>query len=128
MHLRNLARFSDVGKIEAFFKTKIPTDFDIDDMDTYTPNSRTSTIWKGTFNTTIIIKQPSVGHRLQCLQCLGHTLAQCSFTDAQLRGPGAIIVSEEDVQGLEDLAIPFSSLAELKAMAGQRLQLQKRAD
>ena len=76
MHLHNLTRFSDIGKIAAFLKTNIPTDFDMDDMDTHTPNSRTSTIWKVTFKlagcttffngvvrllwfgTTIIIKHP----------------------------------------------------------------------
>lgn len=148
VHLHNLTRFSDVGKIAAFLKKKIPTDFGMDDLDTHTPESRTSTIWRVTFKlagcptfldgvvrliwfgTTIIVKHPIVGHRLQCLQCgnLGHTLDRCSFTDAQLRGPGGIVVTEGDVRELEDLAKPFSTLEELKAMAAQRLQLQRKAD
>lgn len=50
VHMHNLTRFSDVGKIAAYLKEKIPTDFDMDDMDTHTPDSRTSTIWKVTFS------------------------------------------------------------------------------
>uniref|UniRef100_A0AAV1T5B8 Uncharacterized protein n=1 Tax=Peronospora matthiolae TaxID=2874970 RepID=A0AAV1T5B8_9STRA len=125
VHLHNLTRFSDVDKIAAFVKTKIPTDFDMDDMDTHTPNSRTSTIWRVTFKLAIC---PTFLNGA-CLQRgnLDHTLVLCSFTDVQLRGPGAIVVSQEDVRGLDDLAIHFSSLAELKAMAGKRLQLQKGA-
>ena len=147
VHLHNLTRFSDIGKLAAFLKVKIQTDFDMDDMDTHTPESRTSTIWRVAFKlagcptfldgvvrliwfgTTIIVKHPNVGHRLQCLQCgnLGHTVARCSFTDEQLRGPGGIVVTEGDVRGLKDLAKPFSSVAELKNMAAQRLEVQRRA-
>uniref|UniRef100_M4BQQ0 Uncharacterized protein n=1 Tax=Hyaloperonospora arabidopsidis (strain Emoy2) TaxID=559515 RepID=M4BQQ0_HYAAE len=58
------------------------------------------------FGNTVIIKHPNVGRRLQCLQFgnLGHTLARCSFTDAQLRGPGSTVVTEEEVRDLDDLA------------------------
>ncbi|KAF1784689.1 hypothetical protein GQ600_6042 [Phytophthora cactorum] len=54
----------------------------------------------------------NVGHRLQCLQCgnVGHTIARCRFTDDQLKEPGAVVVTEADIQELEDLAKPFSSL------------------
>lgn len=36
--MHNLTRFSDVGKIAAYLKKKNPTDFDMDDMDTHTPD------------------------------------------------------------------------------------------
>uniref|UniRef100_A0AAV1UPJ4 Uncharacterized protein n=1 Tax=Peronospora matthiolae TaxID=2874970 RepID=A0AAV1UPJ4_9STRA len=39
--LHSFTRFSDVGKLAAFLKEKSSTDFD---MDTHTPDSRTSTI------------------------------------------------------------------------------------
>lgn len=45
----NLTRFSDVGKTAACLKVDIPSDFDMDDMDTHTPDSRTSTICRVTF-------------------------------------------------------------------------------
>ena len=148
VHLHNLTRFSDVGRIAAYFKANIPTEFEMEDLDTHTPNSRTSTIWRVTFKlagcptfldgivrllwfgTTIIVKHPNVGHRLQCLQCgnLGHTIARCGFTDALLRGPGGLVVKEADVRELEDLAKPFSSLDEIRAMAARRLTLQEAAE
>lgn len=148
VHLHNLSRFSDVGRIAAYFKAKIPTEFEMEDLDTHTPESRTSTIWRVTFKlagcptfldgvvrllwfgTTIIVKHPNVGHRLQCLQCgnLGHTIARCNFTDALLRGPGGLVVTEQDVLELEDLAKPFSSLEEIKVMAARRLLIQEEAE
>ena len=42
MRLHKLTRFSDVGKIAAY--SKIPIDFDMDDMDTHSLTSRVSTI------------------------------------------------------------------------------------
>uniref|UniRef100_A0AAV1VGC9 CCHC-type domain-containing protein n=1 Tax=Peronospora matthiolae TaxID=2874970 RepID=A0AAV1VGC9_9STRA len=106
--LYNLTRFDDIGRIAAYLRSKIPTDFELEDMDTCTPNSRTSTAWKVTFHlagcptflqgvvrllwfgTPIIVRHPDVGRRLQCLQCgtLGHPASRCQFTDAQLRGAG----------------------------------------
>uniref|UniRef100_A0AAV1V7Y5 CCHC-type domain-containing protein n=2 Tax=Peronospora matthiolae TaxID=2874970 RepID=A0AAV1V7Y5_9STRA len=146
--LLNVTRFVDIGRIAAFLKEKILTEFVMEDLDTHTPDSRTSTIWRVTFKlagcptfldgivrllwfgTTIIVKPPNVGRRLQCLQCgnLGHTLARCTFTDLQLRGPGGVVVMEEDVKGLEDLARPFLSFEEIKEMAGRRLALQEAAE
>ncbi|KAG2967676.1 hypothetical protein PC119_g24411 [Phytophthora cactorum] len=76
-----------------------------------------------------IIRKMS-SHRLQCLQCgnVGHTIARCRFTDDQLKEPGAVVVTEADIQELEDLAKPFSSLEEMKQMAEKRLNLQKDAE
>ena len=44
VHLHNLTRSSDIGKLAAFLKDKISTDFDVDDTNTNTPESRTSSI------------------------------------------------------------------------------------
>ena len=44
VHLHNLTRSSDIGKLAAFLKEKISTDFDMDDTNTHTPESRTSSI------------------------------------------------------------------------------------
>ena len=138
-------RFCEIGKIAALLKAKILTEFDMQDLNTHTPDSRTSTIWRVTFKlagcptfldgvvrllwfgNTVIIKHTNVRHRVQCLQCgnLDHTLARCRFTDAQLRGPGSIVVTEENVRDLDDLVKPFSSLAELRNVASRRLHLQK---
>ena len=41
--LSNLTRFDEVKRIVAYLKTKIPEEFEIEDLDTYTPDSRTST-------------------------------------------------------------------------------------
>ncbi|KAG4225011.1 hypothetical protein PC116_g26549 [Phytophthora cactorum] len=57
-----------------------------------------------------------------------HTIARCRFTDDQLKEPGAVVVTEADIQELEDLAKPFSSLEEMKQMAEKRLNLQKDAE
>ena len=64
-------------------------------------------------------------YHLQCLECgnLGHPLARCSFTDDQRKGPGGIVVTEDDIQGLADVVKPFSSIEEMKAMAAKWLQL-----
>lgn len=106
------------------------------DLDTYTPVSRPSSIWKVTlslrgplfldgvvrilwFGTTINVKHPNVGRRVHFLQCgnLGYTLARCSFTDGQLRVPGEVVVTKRDGKDLNDLAKPFFRLLESKAMA-----------
>ena len=148
IQLHNLTRFNDIGRMAAYLQANIPTEFDMDDMDTHKPDSRTSTVWSVTFKlagcptfldgvvrilwfgTTIIIKHPNVGYRLQCLRCghLGHTLSRCGSTEEQLRGPGGIVVKEEDIRELEDLAKPFGSLDEIRSMAAQRVQLQQRAE
>ena len=120
VHLHSLSRSSDVGRISAYFKAKIPIGFEMEDLDTHVPESCTSTIWRVTFKlpgcttfldgvvrllwfgTTIIVKHPNVGHRLQCLQCgkLGHTIARCNFIDALLRGPGGVVVTEKTCASL----------------------------
>uniref|UniRef100_A0AAV1USB4 CCHC-type domain-containing protein n=1 Tax=Peronospora matthiolae TaxID=2874970 RepID=A0AAV1USB4_9STRA len=146
--LYNLTRFDDIGRIAAYLRSKIPTDFELEDMDTCTPNSRTSTAWKVTFHlagcptflqgvvrllwfgTPIIVRHPDVGRRLQCLQCgtLGHPASRCQFTDAQLRGPGGLEVHEAELLAVEDLAKPFSSPDEMRQMAQRRLIVQQSAD
>ena len=148
MRLHNLHRFSDIGRIAAFLKAKIPSEVELEDMDTHNPESRTSAVWRVTFKlagcltflhgvvrilwfgTTIVVKHPTVGHPLQCLQCgnRGHPLARCSFTDDQPKGPGGIVVTGDDIQGLADLARPFSSIEEMKAMAAKRLQLHQEVE
>ena len=146
VYIRNLTRFHDIGKLMAFLRTNIQTPFEVEDMDTCTPTSRTSTVWKLTFQLAgcptflqgvvrimwfgaiLIVSHPNVGRRFQCLQCgnIGHPIARCSFSDAQLRGPGAIVVAEQDIAGLGDTARPFASLKELRdtvraRIAGHRL-------
>ena len=71
-----------------------------------------------------------MGRSLQCLQCgtIGHPAARCQFTDAQLKGPGAIEVTEAELQDVEDLAKPFLSPEEMREIASKRLQLQRAAD
>lgn len=49
VYLYNLSRFNEIGRVAAYLKSKIPTEFDLEDMDTCNPNSRTSTVWKVTF-------------------------------------------------------------------------------
>ena len=39
VHIHNLSRFSDVGRIAVYIKVKIPTEFEIEDLDTHTPES-----------------------------------------------------------------------------------------
>ena len=146
--LHNLTRFNEIGRVAAYLKSKIPTAFEFEDLDTYCPMSRTSTSWRVTFQlsgcptflqgivrllwfgTPIILQHPDVGRRLQCLQCgeLGHTAARCGYTDIQLKGPGGIEVHESDLSNLADLAKPFSSVAEMRRMAADRLTVQKSAE
>ena len=49
VQLYNLTRFNDIGCIVAILKAKIPTDFDMQDLDDHIPDSRTSTIWRLAF-------------------------------------------------------------------------------
>ena len=88
-------------------------------------DSPTSMVWNP-----IIIKHPNVGRSLQCLQCgtIGHPAARCQFTNAQIKGPGAIEVTEAELQDVEDLAKPFLSPEEKREMASKRLQLQRVVD
>ena len=123
----NLTLFDDIGCISAYLRSKIQTDFELDDMDTCTSNSRTSTAWKITFHlagcpiflqvivrllwfgTSIIVRHPNGGRRLQRLQCatISHPASRFQFTDAQLRGPGGLEVNEEELVAVEDLAKPL---------------------
>ena len=75
----------------------------------------------------MVIRHPTVGRRVQCLQCgdLGHTAARCGYTDVQLRGPGGLDVTELYLQNVEDLAKPFSSVVEMRRIAGERLFVQQ---
>ena len=142
MELHNVTRLTDIERLTAYFQAHIAAEFGLDDLDICTPNSRTSTVWRLTihlagcpdflrgimriiwFGQAIILKHPEVGRRLQCLYCgaLGHPMARCRFTEAQLSGPGSRVATEREVVRLEDLATPFRSLDEIKEMAASRLQ------
>ena len=135
--LQILTRFNEIGRLAAYLKSKIPTRFEFEDLDTYCPISRTSTTWKVTFQlsgcpiflqnivrilwfgASIFIRHPTVSRRLQYLQCA--TAARCGYTDAQLRGPGDLKVTELGLQNVEDFVKPFSSVVEMRRMAGERL-------
>uniref|UniRef100_M4C008 Uncharacterized protein n=1 Tax=Hyaloperonospora arabidopsidis (strain Emoy2) TaxID=559515 RepID=M4C008_HYAAE len=142
VELHNVTRFTDVSRLTAYFEAHIAAGVELDDMDTCTPNSLTSTVWKLTvklagcpdflcgvvrliwYGSTIILKHPEVGNRLQCLHCgdVGHPMARCRYDADQIRGPGSRVATEQEVAGLEDLAVPFGSMAEVKQMASLRLQ------
>ncbi|CAI5713867.1 unnamed protein product [Peronospora destructor] len=144
VELHNVTRFTDIGRLTAYFEKYIAAEFELEDLDTCTPNSWTSNVWKVTvkmarcpeflrgivriiwYRRTIILKHPEVGRQLQCLHCgnLGHTMARCRYNDAQLHGQGSRVATEQEVAALDDLATPFTSLAEIKQVAAQRLQLQ----
>uniref|UniRef100_A0AAV1VE25 Uncharacterized protein n=2 Tax=Peronospora matthiolae TaxID=2874970 RepID=A0AAV1VE25_9STRA len=148
IRLYNVTRYMDIGRFTAFLTAHISPEFDLEPLDTCTPDSRTSTVWRLTiqlagcpnflrdvvrllwFGTVIVLKHPEVGKRLQCLRFgnIGHTMARCGFSTEQLRGPGSILASEEEVSQLEDLAVPFRSFAEMCDIAAQRIRLQDQAD
>ncbi|CAH0521722.1 unnamed protein product [Peronospora belbahrii] len=68
------------------------------------------------FSVILIASRPNVERRFQCLQCgnIGRPIAHCSCSDAQLRGPGAIVIAEQDIADLGDTARPFASLEKLR--------------
>ena len=104
VQLQNVTRCTDIGRLTAFFEANIAAGVELDDMDTCTPNSRTSTVWKLTvklagcpgflcgivrliwYGSTIILKHPEVGNRLQCLHCgdVGHPMEQCRYDADQI--------------------------------------------
>ena len=45
-----LIRFTDIGWLTAYFEKHIATNFDLKDLDTFTPNSWTSNVWIQTVN------------------------------------------------------------------------------
>ena len=47
--LHNLTRFNEIGRVAAYLKSKIPTEFDFKDLNINFPTSQTSTSWKVTF-------------------------------------------------------------------------------
>ncbi|CAI5705660.1 unnamed protein product [Peronospora effusa] len=142
--LHNVTRFTDIGRLSAYFQEHIAAENELEDMDTYTPDSRTSNVWKLTVRMarcpkflreivriiwngqTIILKHPDIGRRLQCWRCgnLGHTEAKCRYTEAQLHEPGSRVATEQEIAGLEDLAKPFTSFEEMKEVVAKRLLLQ----
>ncbi|KAE9272876.1 hypothetical protein PF001_g27749 [Phytophthora fragariae] len=144
----NVTRFTDIGRLSAYLQIHLAGDFELEDMDDCTPNSLTSTVWKLKiksaecpeylrgivrivwFGRTLVLKHPYAKQRLQCLKCgnLGHTMARCRYTDELLRGAGSRVAEDQEIVGLEDLAQPFSSLAEVKLSAAKRLQLQAEAE
>ena len=81
--LYNVTHFTDVGRLSAYFVTHIASGFELEDLDTCTPNSWTSNVWKLTvhmqgaqnFCEQIFLIICEVGRRLQCLHCgnLGHS-------------------------------------------------------
>ncbi|KAI9996223.1 hypothetical protein PInf_013606 [Phytophthora infestans] len=147
IEIYNITRFTDVGRLVAYLQQHIATKFEMDDMDTCTPDSRTSTVWKLTvqpaecpdflrgivrimwYGRPLVLKHPFVGPRLQCLRCgmLGHTLARCRYTDQQLLQSGSRVATEQEVARLEDMAQPFRNLDEVKRAAAKRLALQAAA-
>ncbi|KAE9303207.1 hypothetical protein PR003_g22064 [Phytophthora rubi] len=148
VHIRNVTRFTDVGRLTAYLQKNIVAAIELEDMDTCTPNSRTSTVWRLIVKTAecpdflrgivrimwygrpLVLQHPDARQRLQCLRCgnMGHTVARCRYTDSQLTGPGGRVATEQEVARLEDLAKPFGSLEEVKQTAAKRLALQEAAD
>ena len=144
VELHNVTRFTDIGILTAYLQEHIAADFELEDLNICTPISLTSTVWRITikmagcpdflrgivrimwFGRPIIPKHPEVGRCLQCLNCgtIGHPMARCGYREAQLLGPSSRIATDREVAGLEDLATPFSSLAEIKETAAVRLRLQ----
>ncbi|KAE9122518.1 hypothetical protein PF010_g6723 [Phytophthora fragariae] len=140
----NITRFTDVGRLTAYLQLHLGVDYEFEDMDECTPNSRTSTVWRLTiksaecpqflrgivrlvwFGRTLVLKHPYARQRLQCLRCgnLGHTMSRCRYTPELLQGVGSRVATDAEVAKLEDLAQPFASLAELKQSAAQRLKVQ----
>lgn len=115
VRLFNITRFMDIGRLTAYVKKNNQADFELEDLDICTPNSRTSTVWRATFKlagcleflqgvvrllwfgASIVIKHPEVGRRLQFFRCgnLGHTMVRCNYTDSQLRGQGSLVVKRK---------------------------------
>jgi hypothetical protein len=143
--IQNVTRFT---RLTAFLHAHIAAAFDMDDMDICTPEPWTSTVWRMTMKTaecpaflrgivrivwfgwSLVLMHPNMQKRMQCLRCgnLGHPIARCSYTDAQLRGPGSPVASDQEVAKLEDLAKPFASMAEIKEAATKWLALQAEHD
>lgn len=49
LRMYNVSRFVDIGKISAYISKHSPVPHNMEDMDSCTPNSRTSNVWKLTF-------------------------------------------------------------------------------
>uniref|UniRef100_A0AAV1TTD2 Uncharacterized protein n=1 Tax=Peronospora matthiolae TaxID=2874970 RepID=A0AAV1TTD2_9STRA len=109
IRLYNVTRYMDIGRFTAFLTAHISPEFDLEPLGTCTPDSRTSTVWRLT------------------IQLAGCPDFLCAVTE-QLRGPGSIVASEEEVSQLEDLAVPFRSFAKMRDIAAQRIRLQDQAD
>lgn len=144
IYIHNITRFTDICRHMAYLQRHLVVDFELEDLDECTPDSRTSTVWKLTmksaecpeylrgivrivwFGRTLILKHPYARQRLQCLRCgnLGHPLARCSNAEEQLRGEESRVAEDKEIAGLEDLAKPFASIAEVKESAARRLKLQ----
>jgi hypothetical protein len=148
IHISNITRFTDVGRLAAFLQKHLAVDFELDDMDDCTPNSRTSMQWKLKiksaecsqylrgivrifwFGRTLILKHPYARQRMQCFKCgnVGHVRAKCTLTPAQMHGEGSREASDAEIAGLEDLAKPFASMEEVRESTVARLKLQQDAE
>ena len=103
VELHNVTRFTDISLLIAYFEAHIAAGVELDDMDTCTPNSLTSTVWKLTvklagcpdflcgvvrliwYGSTIILKHPEVGNRLQCLHCGTSGIPWCGVAMMQIK-------------------------------------------
>ncbi|KAE9203796.1 hypothetical protein PF005_g14038 [Phytophthora fragariae] len=46
IHIHNITRFTDIGRLMAYLQRHLVVDFELEDLDECTPDSRTSTVWK----------------------------------------------------------------------------------
>ena len=46
VELHNVTHFTDIGRLTAYFEAHVAAEVELDDMDTCTPDSRTSTVCK----------------------------------------------------------------------------------
>uniref|UniRef100_A0AAV1TDY3 Uncharacterized protein n=1 Tax=Peronospora matthiolae TaxID=2874970 RepID=A0AAV1TDY3_9STRA len=125
IRLYNVTRYMDIGRFTAFLTAHTSPEFDLEPLGTCTPDSRTSTVWRLTIQ---LAGCPDFLRDVVRLLWFGHTMARCGFSTEQLRGPGSIVASEEEVPQLEDLAAPFRCFAEMRDIAAQRIRLQDQAD
>lgn len=147
VNIHNITRLTDIGRLTAYLEKHVSTGFDLEDMDTSTPDSRTSKVWRLTmksmecpeflrgivrvvwFGRTLILRQSAVGQRMQFLRCghIGHPMARCRYSDQQLAGPGSRVAVDRVIAKLEDLTKPFTSFADIQVTAQKRLMIQAAA-
>uniref|UniRef100_A0AAV1TTE6 Uncharacterized protein n=1 Tax=Peronospora matthiolae TaxID=2874970 RepID=A0AAV1TTE6_9STRA len=121
IRLYNVTRYMDIGRFTAFLTAHISPEFDLEPLDTCTPDSRTSTVWR------LTIQLAGCPDFLRDVAILWQGV---DFRRSSCVAPAVLWLPRKRRRSWRIWLVlwSFRSFAEIRDIAAQRIRLQDQAD